>query len=172
MNQTRGKSGDVLHDTHRSHAGYRQRQISEKTMSEKNTDEEKWNWQRVSFSIFYLLLAIVLFCTFKDKIFYFDVKDNTWNGYRFIWCCSAVFIGFAVVAFELRCTTESPFPKYITNYPIQLLAMATLVFGGLHIFDVTSGYLFYYLSFGICFTLGYLVDSYWSFVKKAIERPK
>lgn len=47
--------------------------------------------------------------------------------------------------------------------------MTTLVFGGLHIFDVTSGYLFYYLSFGLCFTLGYLVDSYWSFTKGIVQ---
>ncbi len=141
-------------------------------MTAENTPEEKINTARLWFSIGYFAVALTLIFIFRNDIFYFDVKENTWNIYRFIWCYSAVFIGFATVAFELRYHSRPPFAKYLAHYPFQLLAMATLVFGGLHIFDVTSGYLFYYLSFGFCFTLGYLVDSYWSFVKTAIERSK
>ena len=141
-------------------------------MAEKTTKLEKLNWQRVLFSLFYLALAIVLFFTFRDNMFYFKVEETSWNTYRFVWCCISVFSGFAVLAFALRRHPKTPFPEYLTHYPFQLIAMAALAFGVLHIFDATSGYLFYYLSFGLCFTLGYLVDSYWSFVMGIISRSK
>jgi len=139
-------------------------------MTDQMASEKPLNWARVVFSIFYLLLALLLIFLFRKHMFYFKVEENTWNMGRFIWCLSSVFFGFFSVAFSLRHHKPSPFPAYITHYPFQLIAMATLVFGGLHIFDVTSGYLFYYLSFGLCFTLGHLVDSYWSFIKSVIGR--
>ena len=139
-------------------------------MTAQNTAEKKLNWARVLFSVFYVVVAIALFFSFRENMFYFKVEENSWNTYRFAWCCIGVFLGFATVAFALRCHRPSPFPEYLTHYPFQLAAMASLVFGGLHIFDATSGYLFYYLSFGLCFTLGYLVDSYWSFVRAIIDR--
>jgi len=105
-------------------------------------------------------------------MFYFEVELKSWNFYRLIWCYSGSSLGFAVIALTWRHVEQSPLPEYLTHYPFQLLAISTLVFGGLHLFDVTRGYIFYYLSFGLCFTLGYLVDSYWSFVKAVIKRSK
>ncbi len=139
-------------------------------MSAENNSKDTINRSRLLFSIFYFVVALLLTFIFWKDMFYFQVENNTWNIYRFVWCCIAVFLGFAVIAFALRHIKKSPLPEYLTLYPFQLLAMATLVFGGLHIFDATTGYLFYYLSFGLCFTLGYLVDSYWSFVKTVIGR--
>lgn len=144
-------------------------------MTEQKNPEKppKLNWKRVLFSIFYLLLALLLLLLcflFHKCVFYFETEENTWNGYRFPWCLSAVLFGFFTAAVTQWRNQNSPIPMYITNYPLQLIAMATLVFGGLHIFDATSGYLFYYLSFGLCFTLGHLVDSYWSFIKAIISR--
>jgi hypothetical protein len=135
---------------------------------------DKLNWKRVLFSIIYLLLALLflllIFLKFRERVFYFAVEEKTWNGYRFLWCLSAVLLGFFTAAVAQWHNAKSPLPLYITHYPLQLIAMATLVFGALHVFEATSGYLFYYLSFGLCFTLGNLVDSYWSFIKAIIVR--
>ena len=135
---------------------------------------DRLNWKRVLFSIIYLLLALLflllIFLKFRERVFYFAVKEKTWNGYRFLWCLSAVLLGFFTAAVAQWHNAKSPLPLYITHYPLQLIAMATLVFGALHIFEATSGYLFYYLSFGLSFTLGHLVDSYWSFIKAVIGR--
>jgi hypothetical protein len=139
-------------------------------MTEQNNAKDPLNWVRVVLSFLYLLVALSLIFLFRKDIFYFNEEEGSWNFYRFIWCLSVAFIGFFCVAFSLRRHKPSPFPKYVTLYPVQLGAVAALVFGGLHISDVTGGYLFYYLSFGLCFTLGYLVDSYWSFTKGIVER--
>lgn len=139
-------------------------------MTEKDAVEKRINWARVVFSIIYAIVAIGLFLIFRDTMFYFKAEDNSWNIHRFIWCCIAVSLGFAAIAFGLRHHTRSPLPEYLTHYPFQIVAMAALVFGSLHIFEATSGYLFYYLSFGLCFTLGYLVDSYWSFIMTVVGR--
>ena len=139
-------------------------------MSENNQTVKVINRSRVWFSIMYALIALVFFIIFDDKMFYFNVQENSWNIYRFVWCCIAVSLGFAVIAFSTRFNPRSPIPEYIFHYPPQLIAMATLVFSALHIFQATSGFIFYYLSFGMCFTLGYLVDSYWTFVVTIIGR--
>jgi len=139
-------------------------------MNEKDKTERVVNRTRVWFSIIYAFIALVLFLIFIDKLFYFKVQENSWNFYRFVWCCIAVLLGFAAIAFTGRFHPKSPLPEYLVHYPFQLVAMATLVFSALHIFEVTSGFIFYYLSFGLCFTLGYLVDSYWAFVMAVIGR--
>lgn len=134
------------------------------------TSEKKINKARLIFSIAYFVLSIILFLIFRKHIFYFVVPSDSWNIPRFIWCISSVLLGFSCVAFRFRRHDKTPLPEYITHYPLQLLAMATLVFAVLHIFDATSGYLFYYLSFSICFTMGYMVDKYWGFVESLIKK--
>ncbi len=116
-------------------------------MSEKNEtiSEKELNKSRLGCSIVYFGISIILFLVFRKEIFYFIVPVNSWNIPRFIWCISAVLLGFSGLAFKLRFRNISPFPEYITHYPFQLLSMAALVFAVLHIFDATSGYLFYYL---------------------------
>jgi len=140
-------------------------------MSEKAVNQTKiLNKARVAFSIIYLMIAVALFLFFRKSIFYFKVPKDTWNFPRFIWCCVSVSLGFSAIAFGLRYHDRSPLPEYFTHYPFQLLAMATLVYSLLQIFEATSGYLFYYLSFSICFTLGYMIDQYWGFFKALIEK--
>jgi len=40
---------------------------------------------------------------------------------RFLWCLSASFFGFFILAFHLRRVPESPFPAYVTYYPAILV---------------------------------------------------
>jgi len=140
--------------------------------SEQISEPKTVNWRRVLFSILYFLLAIGLVLYFRDNMFFFQPDETSWNFYRFIWCIASVSLGFSTLAFNLRHISRNPMPEYVTHYPLQLIAVATLVFGTLHIFEATRGYLFYYLSFSLCFTLGYLVDSYWSFVLTIIKNAK
>ena len=139
-------------------------------MNEEDKSKKKINKWRLFFSVFYFIIAIALFIIFQDNMFYFKLKEFSWNIDRFIWWGSAVFLGFAATAFNFIHNTDSPFPGYLSYYPIQLLAMATLVFGTFHVFEATSGFLFYYFSFGACFTLGYGVDSYYAFVMNAFSK--
>jgi len=138
----------------------------------KEGNSEKINWWRVYCAIFYFVLGILLIYIFRDDIFYPDVDITTWNIYRYIWCLASSCMGFASIALVLRKIKDNPFPAYVTHYPLQLLAMSALIFAVLHLSTRTSGFVFYYLSFALCFTLGYLVDSYWSFVSSILDFAK
>jgi hypothetical protein len=130
---------------------------------------EKINVLRVYCAIFYFVFGIFLIHLFRSDIFYRHVDINSWNIYRYIWCLASSCIGFASIALVLRKIQENPFPAYVTHYPLQLLAMSALIFAVLHLSTRTSGFIFYYLSFALCFTMGYLVDSYWSFVSSILD---
>lgn len=132
--------------------------------------DKKINTARVCCAIAYFIVSLLPFIVYRKELFYFTVPDESWNYLRFLWCLSAISLGFSLIAFAFRRIAKSPFPEYITHYPLQLIAMATLVFSVLHIFEATSGYLFYYLSFSLCFTMGFMVDRYWGFVQSLINR--
>lgn len=128
------------------------------------------NKKRVACSIVCLLGSVVPMILVCNDVFYLDVPTKSWNIYRLWWCFSCVLFGFGVLAFEYRRVQKSPFPEYIVRYLCQLCAMSTILYGGLHIFPSTSGYLFYSLSFGLGFTLGFMADYYWRFVKGVIDK--
>ena len=143
--------------------------------SEMNQDasSKRVNKWRVSFAGLYFVLGVVLILVFRDKMFYTNTKlDGFENIYRLIWCLSITSVGFAAIAFVHRHLEKSPLPEYLLHYPFQLGAMASLIFGILHIFEATSGYQFYFISGGLCYTLGYLVDSYWAFIMAVIRSKK
>jgi hypothetical protein len=139
-------------------------------MTEASDIPNKINKARVACSVAYLLVALIPILFLRGSMFYHEVPAGSWNIYRFWWCFSSVYFGFAMVAFVHRRVQISPFPDYILMYPFQLLAISSIVFGGLHLFAATSKYLFYYLSFGVGLTMGFMVDSYWSFVTSFIAK--
>jgi hypothetical protein len=140
--------------------------------SGENKEENKINKWRVIFAIAYFLSGCLIIWFFRKDMFYLSPMENTYNFYRFLWCVSSTFFGFSAIAFGLRCHKPSPFPEYLFHYPLQIFAMSSLVFGVLHLWDRTVSYVFYYLSFGICFTLGFLVDQYWVFIKELAGKLK
>ena len=131
---------------------------------------KKLNIRRVIWACGYFILSILLVVILKDKIFYFQVSPNSCNFYRFVWCISSTSLGFSVVAFYFRCKEKPPFPEYLTFYPFLLLAISALVFSALHVFEGTSNYIFYYLSFSLCFTFGVMVDQYLRFIESIIVK--
>lgn len=142
-------------------------------MSNDQNEKNKLNVHRVAMSVvYYLLFCILLVLLYKkrEQAFYHSVADDSWNFYRYLWSLAWAVAGFASIALRLRCHPKLPYPEYITHYPMQLAAMAAIVFGVLHIFENTSNFVYYYLSAAMCFTLGYAVDSYWSYVKGLLKR--
>jgi len=125
---------------------------------------KKLNKARIGCAVAFLLVSLIPVLCLRERLFYYDVPKASWNAYRFWWCFSSVFFGFSAIAFVWRHVEKSPFPDYVLLYPLQLVAISTIVFGGLHLFPATSGYLFYYLVFGIGWTMGFMVDSYWAFI--------
>ncbi|MHA1336271.1 MAG: hypothetical protein ACTSPW_11075 [Promethearchaeota archaeon] len=124
---------------------------------------------RIIFSIIYATCAILIFFINKEKIFYIKPIIDSYNWYRFLWCLSGSLLGFSVLSFHIRNHPLSPFPSFLTYYPFLLIMISAIVFSVCHLFDKTSGFVFYYISFPICFTLGYLVDNYWNFLTSLIK---
>ena len=121
----------------------------------KNTENKSYVLPRIIFSLIYLSLSF-LFILIKIKtMFYIEIKPNSFNIDRFYWCVSCSLFGFGILALHLRDHQKNPCPSYIIYYPFLLLMMASLVFSVLHIFNQTSGFVFYYLSFSVCFILSF-----------------
>ena len=125
---------------------------------------EKINKKRVVCSVLYLLIGIFIIGIRFKSMFYPEVNIATYNFDRFLWCLSSAFIGFAALAFRLRRHPKSPFPEYITYYPLLLGVIASLVFSLCHIFQQTKSFIFYYLSFSLSFIFGFLVDYFFTLV--------
>lgn len=128
------------------------------------------NYTKVSFSIGYLLLGIAIIYFFHEKIFYTVVQNDSYNFYRFIWCLSSSAIGFSFLVFQLRFDLRSPLPSYLVYYPVLLIVISAIIFSILHIFKNTSGFVFYYFSFSLCFILSYLVDQFWDIITTIVSR--
>jgi len=134
------------------------------------SEKKSINWIKVGFVILYFMVFLSIVLSRSDKLFFLQPKPDPYNQHRFLWCFACSLLPFSVLAFRLRHHATSPFPLYITYYPFVLLAISALVFSACHIFAVTSGFVFYYLSFGLCAILAYLVDSFWSLAKSLISR--
>ena len=136
-----------------------------------NQEQKKpMNVWRIIFSAAYFLIFALLLLIFWTKMVYLDPPKNSWNLCRFVWCLAFTAFGFSSIAFCHRRNPKTPFPEYVAQYPFQLGAMAALVFSILHIFQSTSGYVFYYLSSSVCFTLGFLVDEYFGMFKSIVSK--
>src|SRR6266481_4528212 len=88
------------------------------------SDEDKGaiNWWRVFFSIVYFAIAVSIFLFRRDKIFYLEPRLASYQFDRFLWCLSASFFGFSVLASRLWHHSKSPFPAYVFYYPATLFA--------------------------------------------------
>ncbi|MFC1538738.1 hypothetical protein ACFL6H_04880 [Candidatus Latescibacterota bacterium] len=127
---------------------------------------------RIFFAIIYFLGPIIIVFIYRNEIFYISVSCNPYNLYRLLWCICSSFFGFSIVAIKLRIAGKDAednaktkaFPTYLIYYPFILLMMASLVFSILHIFNKTSGFIFYSMSFSLCFILSFLVDDFFRLI--------
>ena len=134
------------------------------------TEKKPINRWRVFFSVVYFVIAVGIVFIWRDQIFYLELRPASYQLDRFLWCLSASFFGFAVLAFRLRHVPESPFPVYVTYYLPILVAQAALVFSITHCFKASSGFTFYYLSFAVCFILAVTVDNFWNLINSVVSR--
>jgi len=78
------------------------------------------NWWRVFFSIAYLVAGGGIIYVRRQEMFYLEQQVASYQLDRFLWCLSASFLGFSVLVFQLWRHPKSPFPTYITYYPVML----------------------------------------------------
>ena len=110
---------------------------------------------------FFSLFVFYYFC--KEKFFYLNAANDFENIYRFFWVIPFLFMGFSFFAFYvarkgLAIKDKRPWMSYVFNYFPRLLALSLIIFSVLHLFDSTSGYIYYFLSAGLGLYLGYNVD--------------
>ena len=149
-------------------------------MKEQDAQENnirRWKSQRrfVAICCFVFPIVTILVFLYYDslsKIFYSTENKGISNLYRLLWCGFGSMWGFSAIAFYWRDLPEPPFPRYLTYYPFILLVISLLVFSSIHLFEKTSGYLFYYLSFGLCAILGFQVDQFWKIFDAILEKTK
>jgi hypothetical protein len=134
--------------------------------------KKKINGWRIFFAFIYFVLPIIVAWLLSDKLFYLTEKKDIESLYRLLWCYLCSMWGFALIAFYWRHVTVSPFPEYLTHYPVMLLVIASLVFSITHLFDRTTGYLFYYVTFAPCFILSFLVDEFWTIIRSILPKLK
>jgi hypothetical protein len=134
------------------------------------TEKEPINPWRVFFSVVYLAIAVSIVLFRRDEIFYLEPRLASYQLDRFLWCLSASFFGFFILAFHLRRVQESPFPAYVTYYPAILVAQAALVLSITHCFTASSGFTFYYLSFAVCFILAVTIDNFWNLISSVVSK--
>lgn len=135
-------------------------------------EDNKINGWRIFFAVVYFLIPILFTSIFSEKIFFADEEKGIGSIFRLSWCISSSMIGFSILVFETRYNPKSVFPSYLTYYPALLLVISTLVFSFLHLFEKTTGYIFYYFSFPLCFILSFLVDSFWNLFYSLLEKAK
>jgi len=131
----------------------------------ENENKEAWPRFRRFFAGLYFAIAVGIVVIFWREIFYLNPATDSYNWYRYLWCVSASFIGFAVLAIQLRDReTRDPRLPYCLYYPTLLLVIAGIVFSATHLFKPSRGYVFYYLAASVCFILAFTVDRFWSYV--------
>lgn len=123
-------------------------------------DYRRFRW---FFWILFLgLLSLMLFYFYKENFFYLEPINGIKNTYRFFWVLPFSFMGFSFLAFLVArrgaFSDNRPWLSYIFNYFPRLVALSLIIFSVLHMFDSTSGYLYYFLSAGLGLYLGYNID--------------
>jgi len=122
-------------------------------------NKNKINNTRLIAALAFLILGIiiVIFVILGSKL-YLETNRACLNLPRYFWCLGWSFVGFSGIAFYWCRSDKTPFPSYITSYPILLVIVSALVFSVCHFFKETSGFVFYYLSAGLSGFLAYFID--------------
>lgn len=133
----------------------------------ENKAKKKKYKSRILAAVIYCVIAIVLFIvSISSEYFPFEFKIG---NYQLIWCIACTCLGFVCLTLDLISHSPVPQLRYFAYYPPLILVISSLVFGILNLFEKTSGTLFYYFSFSICFILGLMVDWFSNFIIRIIE---
>ena len=149
---------------------YISRDETQESNRQDMADKKKINKKRLLCAALYLLAGVVIIYSRRDTLFYQNPSPVSYNFDRYIWCLGSSFIGFSVLAYQLRHIEQTPFPEYFTYYPVVLAVISALIFSACHLFQQTSGFVFYYLSSSGCIILSFLVDSFFSLLTSLVVR--
>ncbi len=131
--------------------------------------QKEVNRIRVFASVLYLAIAGgLVFFRFQEMVYLEPQAGYQFD--RYLWCISASCFGFAFLSVQHWYNSKSPVLKYTLYYPVLLFVISALVFSIVHMFEASRGFVFYYLSFSMCFILGFLVDQFWDFVLSIVKR--
>jgi len=123
---------------------------------------------RIFWAIIYTLITIVL-SIISISSGYFPLEFKIGYFYQLFWCIACTCLGFACLTLDLISYSPVPLRRYLAYYPLLILVISSLVLAILNLFEKTSGTLFYYFSFPICFVLGFMVDWFWNFITEIIK---
>jgi len=123
-------------------------------------DSKRFKW---FFWIFILsLFSFLVFYLYKERFFYNIPVNGIGNIYRFLWTLPFSFMGFSFLALLVSRKGLSPDTRpwlsYIFNYFPRLIALSLIIFSVLHLFEATSGHIYYFFSAGLSLYLGYNID--------------
>lgn len=134
------------------------------------SSESAVNWTRVAFAGVYVALFLTIVGLDSEQMFYLSPTADSYNFHRFLWCVASSCLAFGFLAFRFRRHPKSPFPLYVTYYPFLLGVISALVFSFCHVSEATGGFVFYYLSFGLCSVLAYSADWFWLHLARVVEK--
>ncbi len=124
--------------------------------------ERKPNYWKIPFIPVYLLLGYLIY---RNNLIYYPAHNSFADIPRLWGCIAFSFWGFAFLVGRSIWNRKTTFPlSYLWYYPIICCLGATLVFSGCHLFEKTSGHLFYFIAFPLSFISGNLVDSFWGII--------
>jgi hypothetical protein len=122
-------------------------------------DERRFRW--FAGMLFLSILSLLIFYFLRQQFFITIPKDYTDYVLRFLYVLPFSFIGFSFFAFIVAMfqrPEDDPWLSYLFNYFPRLIILSLLIFSVLHIFETTSGVLYYFLSAGLSLYLGYNID--------------
>jgi len=139
------------------------------------------NKKRLASSIIYCVIGVsillwgcpilsYLFGVSCPTLFYLDPLPTSYNLGRFVWCLGISCIGFSALTVHFWRHDSSPYPLHVFYYPILLGIASALVFSGCHLFKASQGFVFYYLSAGLCMVMIFLIDKWWLLLSAYIEQ--
>jgi hypothetical protein len=118
-------------------------------------DPRRFRWFLWIFIVSLLFLVLLYVC--KEKVFYNDAVNGVDNIGRFFWVLPFSFIGFSFLSFSYAKNggaADDPWASYLFSYFPRLIVFSLIIFSVLHLFPVTSGYIYYFLSSGLALYLG------------------
>ena len=106
-------------------------------------------------------LAVVI--NNRDAFFPKEVVSDIDYLYRLLWVLPFAFIGFSCLAFVVSIIHDGhdkPWSSYIFNYFPRLIALSLLIFSVLHLFEASSGIVYYYFSSGLALYFGFKIETF------------
>jgi hypothetical protein len=148
-------------------------QTTEISITLKKTGQKatKPNFWRITFGILYFLVGFIGIISLLVAVLFEPDLTNCYL-YRFFWCVAGTFLGFGSVVLHFWRSENFSWLWFLLLRWIQIVVMSSLVFGILHLWEKSSGFLFFFLSAPLCYTLGFQADRFWGLLESLVGKAK